>query len=164
MFFNEGEVGVCSRNLQLKDNEENADNTFVRLFNETGIKDFLNMLGTNLAIQGELMGPGIQGNREGFSEVRFYVYDIYDIDLQEYLVPDIRDRFFSEIMIPSGVKAYHVPVIFKDAVLPLTISELLEWAEGPSINHPIREGLVFKHCNGGFSFKVISNKFLLGEE
>jgi len=164
MFFNEGEVGVCSRNLQLKDNEENADNTFVRLFNETGIKAFLNQLGINIAIQGELMGPGIQGNREGFNEVRFFVYDVYDIDAQEYLLPEAREQFFDTIMIPSGVKAYHVPVIFKDAVLPPTVDELLEWAEGPSIKNPIREGLVFKHCKGGFSFKVISNKFLLGEE
>jgi len=164
MFFNEGEVGVCSRNLQLKDNEENADNTFVRLFNETGIKAFLNQLGINIAIQGELMGPGIQGNREGFNEVRFFVYDGYDIDAQEYLLPEAREQFFDTIMIPSGVKAYHVPVIFKDAVLPPTVDELLEWAEGPSIKNPIREGLVFKHCKGGFSFKVISNKFLLGEE
>jgi len=164
MFFNEGEAGVCSRNLQLKDDDENAGNTFVRVFRESGIKDFLTQLGVNVAIQGELMGPGIQGNREGLNEVKFFVYDIYDIDNQEYLLPEYREQFFDTIMMPCGVKAHHVPVVFQNAVLPATIEELLEWAEGPSINHPIREGLVFKHCKGGFSFKVISNKFLLGEE
>ena len=45
------------------------------------------------------------------------------------------------------------------------INEILNFAEVPSINHPIGEGLVFKSntlVNGDtLSFKAISNKFLL---
>ena len=42
------------------------------------------------------------------------------------------------------------------------VEEGLALAEGPSINHKIREGLVWK-CNEdpSFSFKTISNQFLL---
>jgi hypothetical protein len=42
------------------------------------------------------------------------------------------------------------------------VEEGLAFAEGPSINHKIREGLVWK-CNEdpSFSFKTISNQFLL---
>ena len=46
----------------------------------------------------------------------------------------------------------------------VTISDLLDFAEGKSLNHPIREGLVFKRMDGQFSFKAISNKFLLKEK
>jgi hypothetical protein len=37
-------------------------------------------------------------------------------------------------------------------------------ADGPSLNNPIREGIVYKRVDGRFSFKVISNNFLLNEK
>ena len=44
-----------------------------------------------------------------------------------------------------------------------TVDRLLELAEGKSIlnSKTEREGLVFKSNNGGFTFKAISNTFLL---
>ena len=164
MFYNDGEVGVCSRNLQLKVNEENADNTFVRMLKDTGMSDALLRDGRNLAVQGEIMGPGVQGNRENFHEARFFIYDVYDIDRQEYFTPAEREEFFDCVLMPMEVKVYHVPIISKNMPVPATIGELLEMARGPSINHAIREGLVFKRVDGGFSFKIINNEFLLGEE
>jgi hypothetical protein len=43
---------------------------------------------------------------------------------------------------------------------------LLKFAEGPSIKHPVREGIVFKSADedDSFSFKAISNKFLEKEK
>jgi hypothetical protein len=38
---------------------------------------------------------------------------------------------------------------------------MLKFADGPSLNNKIREGVVFKRLDGKFSFKVISNEFLL---
>jgi hypothetical protein len=59
----------------------------------------------------------------------------------------------------------HVKVMAMGATLSdlgiTTVSELLLKAEGPSLNHPIREGNVYKRLDGRFSFKAISNKFLL---
>jgi hypothetical protein len=41
----------------------------------------------------------------------------------------------------------------------------LALAEGASrLANVEREGLVFKHLEGGMSFKAISNKYLLGEK
>jgi hypothetical protein len=44
----------------------------------------------------------------------------------------------------------------------------LQFAEGKSvmgdITGPEREGIVFKQVDGGMTFKVISNKYLLGEK
>ena len=55
-----------------------------------------------------------------------------------------------------------VPVIDPRAKAPESVEAGLALAEGPSITHKIREGLVWK-CNTdpGFSFKTISNQFLL---
>jgi hypothetical protein len=44
------------------------------------------------------------------------------------------------------------------------VTALLKLAEGPSINHPVREGLVWKRLDGKFSFKTIANNFLLEEK
>jgi hypothetical protein len=70
------ETGVCSRNLQLKVNDDNSGNSFVRMLIDSGLQQALPLLG-NVAIQGELMGPAIQGNRENFKDFRFYVLEQY---------------------------------------------------------------------------------------
>jgi hypothetical protein len=43
---------------------------------------------------------------------------------------------------------------------------MLAWAEDKSRlnDKQEREGIVFKEVNGGFTFKAISNKYLLGEK
>ena len=147
----EGELRVCSRNLELKINEENKDNTFVAMALKIGHR-----IPNGVAVQGELMGPGIQGNREGFAEHKFFVFDIFDIDRHTYI--SSLDR---KIVCKSwGFE--HVPVLGVDWKAPASVKESLSLAEGPSINHKIREGLVWK-CNEdpSFSFKTISNQFLL---
>ena len=147
----EGELRVCSRNLELKINEENKDNTFVAMALKIGDK-----IPEGVAIQGEVMGPGIQGNREDFKEHSFFVFDIFDIAEHEYLAPELR-RFNCAIW-----RLEHVPILGTDWKAPNSVEEGLALAEGPSINHKIREGLVWK-CNEdpSFSFKTISNQFLL---
>jgi RNA ligase (TIGR02306 family) len=147
----EGELRVCSRNLELKINDENKDNTFVAmaLKHAGGIID-------GFAFQGEVCGPGIQGNREGFTEHRFFVFDIFDIQKHGYLNSQHRRRWCKELAMD------HVPVLGTDWKTPESVEAGLTLAEGPSINHKIREGLVWK-CNEdpSFSFKTISNQFLL---
>ena len=147
----EGELRVCSRNLELKINDENKDNTFVAMALKIGDK-----IPNGFAFQGEVMGPGIQGNREGFTEHKFFVFDIFDIRNHEYLAPAKR----REIRRTFGLD--HVPVLGTDWKAPASVEEGLSLAEGPSINHKVREGLVWK-CNEdpSFSFKTISNAFLL---
>ena len=61
--------------LKMEGNDENA---FVQMAN-SGILEVLKETAFNAAIQGELMGPGIQGNREGFTEFRWFVFDVWDI-------------------------------------------------------------------------------------
>ena len=147
----EGELRVCSRNLELKINEENKDNTFVAMALKIGDR-----IPDGIAVQGELMGPGIQGNREGFTEHKFFVFDMFDIKKHEYFDP------YSRVITCDSLGLEHVPLLGEDWKAPNSVEEGLALAEGPSINHKIREGLVWK-CNEdpSFSFKTISNQFLL---
>jgi RNA ligase (TIGR02306 family) len=147
----ENELRVCSRNLELKVNEENADNTLVKMALRYGER-----IPDGYAFQGEVMGGSIQGNREGFKEHRFFVFDIFDIQEHRYVKPLHRWG------ICEGLKLDHVPVLYTAKRAPESVEAGLALAEGPSINHKIREGLVWK-CNEdpNFSFKTISNAFLL---
>lgn len=151
LFRWEGKVRVCSRNLELKINEENAGNTLVAMALEYGDR-----ISEGFALQGELMGPGIQGNREGFAKHKFFVFDVFLIKEHVYAGPAYRRALCQEY----GFE--HVPVLHQACTAPDSVAEGLALAEGPSINHKIREGLVWK-CNEDprFSFKTISNTFLL---
>ena len=165
IFRLDGELRVCSRNLELKIDEENKDNSFVAMALKIG-----HTVVNGMALQGELMGPGIQGNREGFTEHKFFVFDVFDIVKHEYLNPQNRRDYIDMCHVNNGpgtpvAGLYHVPVIAIDAKAPNSVEEGLALAEGPSINHKIREGLVWK-CNEdpSFSFKTISNQYLLKSE
>jgi RNA ligase (TIGR02306 family) len=157
VYFKDGKFGVCSRNWALKETEGNS------LWKQARHYNMESMLANegNFAVQGELIGEGIQGNPYKIRGQDFYVYDIYDINEQRYLSPEERRTFVER----NGLK--HVPVIAHNAKLHDTlgidtIEQILKFAEGKSVlnANAEREGLVFKH-NGLASFKAISNRFLL---
>jgi RNA ligase (TIGR02306 family) len=169
-FYNNGEDGVCSRNLQLKVNDENANNTFVKMFVNSNMQAALHAYGRNLAIQGELMGPAIQSNREQLLSHTLYVFDIFDINTRCHLQPDDR-KIALQSLYDLGLKkdmVHHVPMFAYNVTLAdmniFTVDDLLKDASGPSITHAIREGKVYKSMDGQFSFKSISNDFLLKEK
>jgi ATP-dependent RNA circularization protein (DNA/RNA ligase family) len=109
------------------------------------------------AIQGELIGPGIQNNIYNLTALQYNVFDIYDIKKGEYLLPAER----REIVNILGL--FHVPVIEEMLVIDGTVDGLLAFATGNSELYPtLREGLVFKQVDGGMTFKAVSNEYLLG--
>jgi RNA ligase (TIGR02306 family) len=170
-YYNNGVTGVCSRNWDLTVDNTNAGNSLFRMFTDSGLQITLASLGQNYAVQGELMGPGIQKNREGLTKIKLYIFDIYDIDNATYLEPEARQEFVKTMHVHGLNKdmVEHIPIIAYTAKLYDTlgiqnVSELLKFAEGPSINHPVREGLVFKRIDGKYSFKSISNAYLLKEK
>ena len=159
-FIRDGEVGICSRNLQLKINDANADNSFIRAATDSRLFDALEAVGRNIAVQAELMGPGIQGNREGLPKIELFVFDIFDIDAQRYFTPHERYTMMTQL-IANGFTGQHVPVIGIQKLSTGNVKELLLQADGPSVKHAVREGLVWKSAVSDFTFKTISNKFLL---
>jgi len=163
VYLIDGVFGVCSRNLDLKDTE---DNTLWQVARLNGIEEKLRSLDMdNVAIQGELIGPGIQGNIYKLSKPEFWVFDIYNIKMGEYVTPAARRRYVDQLGL------LHVPVIAASADLHDTlglknVEDILKWAEGASAltTKQEREGIVFKQADGGMTFKAISNKYLLGEK
>lgn len=156
IFVKDEEDGVCSRNLELKQDENNA---FWRIALEYDIHKKIRAYGKNLAVQGELIAPNIQSNYEKVNKPEFYVFDVFDIDKQEYMLPKERQEFCKLLDIP------HVPIIDKAFSMIDNVDKLLDMAEGDGMNKGVkREGLVFKHNSSDFSFKAISNSYLLKEK
>lgn len=157
MYINGDDFGVCSRNLDLK---EDYANTFWRMAAQYDIETKLENLDKNIAIQGEVVGEGIQGNPYKITGQQFHVFDVFDIDTQTYYSATARHELVKKLGLP------HAPVV--DCNVPLllstTIDDLLMMAEDKSrLNSKTeREGLVFKcNENPALSFKAISNRFLI---
>lgn len=164
VYYKDGDLGVCSRNIDLKLDQEG--NSFVDIAAKTGLLTALPKLGRNIAVQGELMGPGIQGNKENFNENRLFVFDIYDIDNQCYFPVAERMDIFRELL-ASDCTYLDITPLDQTYFITLptdNIDELLKMAEGSSINAKVREGIVFKRLDGKFSFKIINNEFLLKDK
>jgi ATP-dependent RNA circularization protein (DNA/RNA ligase family) len=109
------------------------------------------------AIQGELIGNGVQGNIYKLGGLDFRVYDVYNIQAGDYLRPAYRRALIERM----GLK--HVPVIHPECQLIWGgVEGMLEFADGKSILNPKqdREGIVFKQVDGGMTFKAISNRYL----
>lgn len=156
----EGNFEVCSRNLSLKEDENNSFWKAAHMYN---VKE--KMLENNLlgyAIQGELVGEGIQGNIYNIKGVDFYVYDIYDVKEGEYL------EALARRSIATQLNLKHVPVIdLVKYVGDVSKDELLSYAEGKSQLNPKqeREGCVYKNLmDTTKSFKCISDRYLLKEK
>jgi RNA ligase (TIGR02306 family) len=146
---------VCSRNLDLKEDEANSFWKVARKFKIEDIMRRNSMLG--MAIQGEMLGEGIQGNQYK-TQLDFYVYDMYNTHTGQYLLP-VQLKAACEKL---GLK--HVPIIVEATeIKEQTIQSILEYAEGKSLlNGSNREGVVFKsNTVHDRSFKCVSNSWLL---
>ena len=174
-YVRDGEFGVCSRNLDLcrpepfvegvvmcDDGVERPkkENTFWKVARELNIEENMVDMGRNLAIQGEIIGEGIQGNPYRIKGQTLRVYNAFDIDTQEYLG-------FEQLKVTARALCLEmVPVIDEEFTLSETIDELLKFAEGKSTlnGSAEREGYVIRSHDMKTSFKVISNNFLLKEK
>lgn len=159
LFNYEDKFGVCSRNLQL---EEDPENSFWKVAHKYNLKE---KLPSGLALQGELCGEGIQKNKYQIKGQDLFIFDVYDIAARRYLTPEQRDSFLKRVL--PELKS--VPIVERNYELPEDVGSLLTYAQGASKINPKqeREGLVFKEEGGTrerFSFKAISNKFLLAEK
>jgi len=156
-YINNGEFGVCSRNLELLETE---GNTFWKVARELDLENKLKEYGINLSVQGELIGEGIQGNPYKIKGQTVRFFNLFDIDLQVYHSLSV----FKETMKVLGLET--VPVLETHFHLPETIDELLKMADSKSVlnSNFDREGIVIRSLDRKISFKVISNKFLLNEK
>ena len=167
-YINNGEFGVCSRNLELLEDEENS---FWKVARQLDIENKLRSLNGNYAIQGELIGEGIQGNKLKLRGQTLKIFNIFDIDKFEYLPHHLFIDFAQKLALPT------VPIISTDYKLSNNIEAIVKsatikssinpeaWAEGIVIR-PLVEKIdlllsVENFNNGRITFKAINPEFLL---
>lgn len=167
-FLNKGEFGVCSRNLELLEDEENS---FWKVAREMDVENKLRSLNGNFAIQGELVGEGIQGNKLKLRGQKILFFNAFDIDKFEYLPFQQFFDLMNQLELPT------VPLITSDYELENDIDSIIRmatvkskicpdvWAEGIVIR-PLTENLDLllsneNFTNGRVSFKAINPEFLL---
>lgn len=168
-YYNDGVFGVCSRNIELIEDENNI---YWKMAKKYDVETILREYGQNIAFQGEIIGEGIQGNPCGIKGQDFFLFDIWDIDKQEYLSSDGRSNINRMI-----VETNHVPAIYHNYNLDnfKSVKDIISFCEYECSIYPNErnipytyiesiEGLVFKSADGKHSFKVISNEYLLKEK
>lgn len=156
-YLKDGVFGVCSRNLELLQTEEN---TFWKVAGELKLSELMSGLSFNICLQGEMIGEGIQGNpyRIKGQTVRFF--NAFNIDKQENI------NFLEFVELCEKLKLKTVPILDFDFNLPSSISDMLDYADSVSELNPNfdREGVVVRSYDRTISFKAISNKFLIKEK
>lgn len=154
IFKDKFEYIVCSRNLRLPLNDGSI---YYQVSEKYGIENKLRgMIGNKdwIAIQGECIGPKIQGNKYRVNEPHFFVFNVItphgrmgSIDARNYV--GTRNLNF-------------VPIVTDNYILPDTVQEMLEHAHGTSEQCPtLREGVVVRSKDGKKSFKAVDPLFLL---
>jgi len=167
-FVKDGEFGVCSRNLELQPDDKNS---FWKVARELDIESKLKKSGINIAIQGELVGEGIQKNRLQLKGQSVYFYNAFLIDEYRYLdFLELLDLLTRRLELPL------VPILDINFQLINNIDELVTYATRKSMfNEDVwQEGIVIRakeeiRCpemreftyQDRLSFKVVNPEFLL---
>ena len=171
-YLNNGEFGVCSRNLELNETE---DNSLWKLTRKFDIENKLRNIGKNVSLQGEIYGEGIQSNKYKIKGQNIRFFNVFDIDNQKYY------NFDEFINFVESLGLENVPVLSTDFVLSNNIDILVELSKGKTVvdnGEGPREGIVirplielqdfditilndFDLINGRISFKAINPEFLL---
>ncbi len=158
--------GICSRNVLLP--LEGDSNFHVAA---KPVLDYLKLtanstLDRSVAIQGELVAPSIQGNYEKVDGVEFHIFDVFNIERQNYYLPFIRRCWAEE----AGLR--HCTIVDKGTLREIlrvpegeddsVVARALVYASGAGDNEGVmREGVVFKAEDHDMSFKAVSNEYLL---
>jgi len=154
-----GEFGVCSRNLELLETE---DNTLWKLARKLDIENKLKSLRGNFALQAEVIGESIQGNKYKLHGQDLRFFNLFDIDKYKYF------DFEEFIKTLEKLHLTTVPILDTNFKMINNIEKLVELSIGKSKLHNVqREGIVLRPIHekqdmiGRVSFKVVSPKFLL---
>lgn len=165
-FLRDGQFGICSRNLWMDETDDT--NLLVKVARGIDLEVKLRSIhakhGFWPAIQGEVIGPGIQKNRYARKVAELHVFNVLNLDTAQLVDRDIGVSLLNEV----GLQG--VPQL-GTLVLNHSIDELVALSAGPSVLNPQvpREGVVLRPATeefdetleGRLSFKIINPQFLL---
>lgn len=155
-YLKNGRYHVCSHNYEIDRRKGSWGAISEELELDKVLKKIRKDSGKELAIQGEICGPGIQKNIYNFKALHFFVYGAYEVENGRRLT-------FSELFdLCSRYSLEMVPVIRKSRILS-SCDEMIKDAEGTSIygaDIP-REGCVWRNDAGDVHFKCKSRPYKL---
>jgi RNA ligase (TIGR02306 family) len=165
-FLRQGEFGICSRNLWMDEADEG--NVLARVARSLELEEKLRAarerLGHDVALQAEVIGPGIQKNKYALPAVTLRVFNVLNVDAYRLLDHGAMLALLGEMQLES------VPQL-GTLVLDHTVDQLVTFSEGTSVLNLLvqREGVVLRplaeeqdeDIGGRLSFKAINPKFLL---
>jgi len=157
VYYIDGKLGCCSRNKEIKDEQDALYWTPVYTY---GLKEKLASLGKNLVLTGEICGPGIQKNKLRLTALAWYVFDVKDWDAGKYLPYDEAVKLCAELGVPV------VPLEERGEQFDYSLETLLEKAKGKYPSGLDKEGIVVRDTLApkAVSFKVLNNDALLKEK
>lgn len=155
IYLHKGHFGCCNRNFELK--EKSKGNAIWEIAQRYDLKNFLRGIATDIALQFEVCGVGIQSNPMGLIGIEPRLFNIYDIEKQQYKSGEDVRIFSEKTMLPM------VKIIDWDKDFNFqSDDELRKYAEGVYDNNKQREGVVIRPMeemlirNERVSFKVIN--------
>jgi RNA ligase (TIGR02306 family) len=157
VYYIDGKIGCCSRNMEIKDEEGALYWTPVYKY---GLKEKLAKYGKNIVLTGELCGPGIQKNKLRLPGYEWYVFDVKDWDSGAYAAYDRAREICASLELPV------VPLEERGERFDYTLEVLLEKAKGTYPSGLDKEGIVVRDSLSpkAVSFKVLNNDALLKEK
>ena len=160
------DFGVCSRNLRIPSRKECSWWAVADKYEiEKALRLFCLTNNRSLAVQGDIIGPGICDNNYRRASYEFFVLSVYDLDAQRYLCLEEKQGVCSALGL-SCAPLRRVVVVEELLKKEDPRGYLLSLADGPSvlcITRPgvLRKGLVFRSLlDDALSFKAISNRWL----
>jgi RNA ligase (TIGR02306 family) len=143
----EGELHVCSRNLELKEfSATGAGNVYW----QAARKFDLDLMTPGFALQFEVCGPGIQGNPCGYTGLEIRAFTLYDINRKERCHFGALVHFCESLDIPMA----EISASGHGYVPPEKLRELADAVVYE--NGAQGEGVVVRSINSNWSFKSIS--------
>lgn len=158
--------------------DENMYTTTVKKYGDIEAKsrEYLDATGVYVVFQGELCGPGIQGNKLGLKEKEWFIFNVFVSTTGKYDSYEKLDLIGMLAMCERfGLK--HVPIIDDEYKFSFDgysntdeiVNGLLSYVDNfkyrtyfeDASPNQVAEGLVFRLNDMTNSFKVVSNKFLL---
>lgn len=137
---------VCSRNWELKEfTVSGASNIYWRAARQYG----LDRLPRGVALQFEVVGPGIQGNPMGLPAMEARAFSLYNTDTHRY-------EPVAELMFMCGELGIPMASVLPIETRAYTADELRKLAEIRYQNGKHGEGIVIRANDSSWSFKVIN--------
>jgi len=164
----DNELHVCSRNLDVypPDHEHGKPSVYWEVAQKLQIESILHNMGGEFAIQGEIIGPGIQKNKYGLPTTDLKIFNLFDTKKGAYVGwYDAMSQLVDGNLPQRNLAA----TVVDPFPLEHSVEDILNLAKGNSeLADTPREGIVIRPVVetrdlklGRLSFKAINNDFLL---